>query len=161
IGGRIGVAHYHVGVAGDGAKAAESQGLKTRPQRAQRGRTCDGVAHNVIDLECRPRWGRGCAQNVAGIAIVETAESDKLPIVSQSAQLIACNPARTWQDRIISEVVDLKDAVRAWRATQHHDGGGGGRRGRTDVRSGKAEGVHGLDVPGRELGESASNLIEW
>jgi hypothetical protein len=99
IGARIGVARYHVGVAGDAAEAAESQRLPIRPHRAQHGRTLDGVAHNVIDLEC-PVAGAGAQQNVAGIAIVETAESDKISIASQSAQRVA------GQRRIISEVVD-------------------------------------------------------
>src|SRR5262249_19781998 len=149
-GARIGVAQYHVGVAGDAAEAAESQGLPIPPHRAQHGRTCDGVAHNVIDLE----WvgevgGAGAQQNVAGIAIVETADSDKISIASQSAQRVA------GQLRISSEVVDYIGAVRGiYSPTQHHDGASGGRRGRIDDRTGKAEKIHDLEVQGREPGGS-------
>src|SRR5262249_8914791 len=158
LGKRIGVARYHVGVAGDAAEGAESQGLPIQPHRADHGRTCDGVAHNVIHLEC-PVGGAGAQQNVAGIAIVETADSDKISIASQSAQRAA------GQQRIISEGVDcIGTVIGSYSPTQHHDGAGGGRRGRIVDRTTKAESIHDLDVHGRELAEHVGKYscrVEW
>ena len=98
------MSQQHVGFAGDATEIAESQDRKVRSHRAQRGRICDVVVHNVIDLECA---GGGVAQqHVAGIAIVEAAERDKLKRGSDFAQL------KVGQDAIISDVVDVVGTVR-------------------------------------------------
>src|SRR5204862_5484716 len=90
----------HVSVA-DVVEVPESQDLPFQSDRAQKGRTCDVVVvrGDVIDLECA---ARGISQqHVAGIAIVETAESDKTPIGSNLAQPV-CG-----QDAVVAEVVNL------------------------------------------------------
>jgi hypothetical protein len=76
-------------------------------------------------------------------AIVETAEGDKLPIVSD-------RELRAGRDCIISDAVGLIGTVRT---TQDHGGGGADP---------KSEGFHELDVRGRELGEikAKSSVIE-
>src|SRR5215469_10864093 len=88
----IGIPQHHVRIAGrvteilagDAAEIANSEELPIQADRADGGRTGDLIVAYVVDLECA---GGGVAQqHVAGKAfiddVVETAESDKLPIVS-------------------------------------------------------------------------------
>src|SRR5262249_31930109 len=85
--------------------------------RSKRNGVGDLIIAYVVDLELAA--GRIAQQHVAGKTvhnvIVETAESDKLPIGSNLAQL------RAGGDCITPDVVALIETIRT---TQDHDGGG-------------------------------------
>src|SRR5262249_18992708 len=123
----------------------DSEELPVQADVAHEGHARKFVVGDVVDFESPA--GGAPQQHLASRVIVETAESDKLPIGSDLAKL------RAGGARITSEVVDLIQTIRS--PTQHHDGGG---------RNPKSEGFHELDVRGRELGESnasTTHVIEW
>ena len=90
--------------------------MPTLPRKAA---PVDVVVGDVVNLE--PARRAAAQQHVGGIAAVETPKTNKLPIGSDLAQLIAC------QERIVPNVVDFVGAVRS---AQDHVGRGadGGRR---------------------------------
>jgi hypothetical protein len=82
-----GVAQDHVGFAGVAAEIPETAELPVQSHRAERAGIGDVVVADIIDLECART---AVAQNhVGGIAPIEAAEADELPIGSDRAEGVA------------------------------------------------------------------------
>src|SRR5262249_9308863 len=84
---------------------------------AHEGGVGDVVVADVVDLKSTRR--AIAQQHVGGVGPIEAAETNKIPIGSDLAQLIAC------QDRIVPNVVDFVSTVGS---AQDHVGRGSGRR---------------------------------
>src|SRR5262249_51231906 len=123
----VGVAQDHVGFARHAAEIAEAHNSPIHADVAQEGGVGDVVVADVVDLKSTRR--AVAQQNVGGGGPIEAAETNKLPIGSGLAQLIAC------QDRIVPNVVDFVSTVGS---AQDHVGRGSGRRRRVRGDSNEA-----------------------
>jgi len=88
-----GVAQHYVGFAGLAAEIADAEELPVQADVAHEGHARKFVVGDVVDFES-PAGGIP-QQHLASKVIVETAESDKLPIGSDLAKLRAGGDSRT------------------------------------------------------------------